>query len=170
MIAQQARDAAPHEVCGLIGGIDGQATEVVPVPNVADDPVHHFVMDEQILAKTLLRFHRAGLELVAVYHSHPQSGAIPSSSDIAESHYPEAAYLIVSLKERQPFFKAWQIANATIKHVDVYIGDSAPNIDLYHDLTRAQKIAIMIAGIMAFIVLIVWSIDLLPPAPSIPSP
>jgi len=41
-----------------------------------------------------------GHELFAIYHSHPTSAALPSTTDMAEAGYPEVLYLIISLNTK----------------------------------------------------------------------
>jgi proteasome lid subunit RPN8/RPN11 len=57
----------------------------------------------------------SGLELVGIYHSHPQSPAYPSPRDVDMAYYPEAAYLIVSLGEMEaPIMRAFRIEDEQI--------------------------------------------------------
>ena len=39
---------------------------------------------------------------MGIYHSHPNSGVIPSPHDVAGFHYPEASYWIISLRKSRP--------------------------------------------------------------------
>jgi len=41
----------------------------------------------------------AGLELLGIYHSHPQGANEPSERDIERAYYPDAAYFIISPRE-----------------------------------------------------------------------
>ena len=95
-LLMQAQGNPGEEVCGLIGARDGSASTVYPVANRLRDP-QRFVMDEtgQIAAFRAMR--EAGEELFAIYHSHPGAVAFPSITDLAESAYPDAYYLIISL-------------------------------------------------------------------------
>lgn len=52
-----------------------------------------------------------GEELAAIYHSHPASQPYPSPTDRAEAHYPDAVYVLVSLRTGQPEVEAWRIAS-----------------------------------------------------------
>src|SRR5687768_9582309 len=51
----------------------------------------------------------AGEELVGIYHSHPVSQPYPSPTDRAEAHYPDALYILVSLRTGTPEVRAFRI-------------------------------------------------------------
>ncbi|KAA3629633.1 MAG: hypothetical protein DWQ09_05175 [Proteobacteria bacterium] len=99
-ILHHAQCHVEREVCGLIGGIKGVPTSLYPVTNVATDPRTRYEMDprEQITAQCAMR--ERGEELWAIYHSHPESPAVPSAEDIKRLSYPDALYLIVSLNTK----------------------------------------------------------------------
>ena len=44
----------------------------------------------------------AGLELLGIYHSHPNSDNLPSLRDIERAYYPDAAYFIISPRADAP--------------------------------------------------------------------
>jgi proteasome lid subunit RPN8/RPN11 len=58
-----------------------------------------------------------GEDLVAIYHSHPATQAYPSPTDRAESHYPEAIYLLVSLRDAAPDVRAFRIRDGWVREV-----------------------------------------------------
>ncbi|MGR9116819.1 MAG: Mov34/MPN/PAD-1 family protein [Gammaproteobacteria bacterium] len=95
--AQISPDA---EICGLIGSIDGQPCHCYPVGNCSEQPENRFQLDakQQIAAMTQMR--ERGEELFAIYHSHPCAPAAPSTTDLAQSAYPEALNLIISLNTK----------------------------------------------------------------------
>lgn len=99
-ILGQAQRAETLEVCGLIGSRDGEPVHCYPVSNAAAQPTRRFVMDAQgqIDAQRLMR--ERGEDLWAIYHSHPDEPPLPSATDIEESNYPDALYLIVSLNTK----------------------------------------------------------------------
>lgn len=83
----------PEEACGLIAGRAGRAHQVFPITNQLRSPVRfRMAPDEQLRA--LIRMDELGLELAAIYHSHPEGPNQPSITDITEAYYPEAIYLI----------------------------------------------------------------------------
>jgi len=77
-------EASPdREVCGFV--LEGPAgQEVVPAPNVAQDPRRGFLIAPEVVLSVLRRADAAGRRLVALYHSHPRGGARLSSRDLAE--------------------------------------------------------------------------------------
>ena len=97
-IISHARAGYPEEVCGLISGRDGVAVAVHPGHNVSATPRITFELDVETLAKQV-EFEEAGLELVAIYHSHPRGPAFPSETDVKAAAYPDAVYLICSLAD-----------------------------------------------------------------------
>ncbi len=96
-ILSQAQQSPNIEVCGLLGGKEGQALSCYPVYNQAKEPSHQYHMEPAQQINALRQMREADEELVAIYHSHPNTPALPSNTDIAEASYPEAAYLIISL-------------------------------------------------------------------------
>ena len=95
-IIDHARNGLPDEVCGLVAGRDGVATAVYPGRNISPTPADTYELDHDTLAR-VFDFEDAGLELVAIYHSHPHGPDRPSPTDIASAAYPDSVHLIVSL-------------------------------------------------------------------------
>ena len=56
-------------------------------------------------------------ELVAIYHRHPASQPYPSPTDRAESHYPDAVYVLVSLRGEAPEVRAFRIEDNVVREV-----------------------------------------------------
>jgi len=167
IIVAHARAEVPREACGLIAGNGERAAEIIPIPNAAADPLRAYTMDERRLVEALTQFESRGLELIGLYHSHPNSDPIPSPTDVKQASYPDTPYLIVSLKGGETRFAAWTMRYGKVSEVDLYVGNEPPP-EKPSSLSRAQKTAILISGLIAFALLIVVSLSLLPPAPAIP--
>jgi len=94
---QHVLQQAPLEACGLIGGYQDKgvyrAELVIPTKNLLQS-LTHYQIDPQEQINAFEKFERAGMDLVAIYHSHPSGPAQPSPTDIAQAYYPEAVYLI----------------------------------------------------------------------------
>jgi len=115
-ILQHARDARPNEACGILGGTNNRIERVFKIRNVDASPVS-YALDSEEQMSVMRTLEREGLDLVAVYHSHPSSPAYPSQIDIEraffpgteEPNYPNITYVIVGFREMGPEVKAYQI-------------------------------------------------------------
>jgi len=100
-IRQHGEDTYPEECCGFLLGTadeDNQATALHQVPNRQEDrrthrytitPADYRNADEAARAK--------GLDIVGMYHSHPDHPAQPSATDLAEATFPGYTYIVVSV-------------------------------------------------------------------------
>jgi proteasome lid subunit RPN8/RPN11 len=73
-------------------------------------PTTRYVIDPREQLKAFRAIEAAGEELVGIYHSHPVSEPIPSPTDRAEAHYPDAFYILISLRTGKPEVRAFRIA------------------------------------------------------------
>ncbi len=87
------RACLPEEACGVLAGQNGRVSHVRTIENAAHSPVR-FRMQPRAQVRALLDLEAQGLELLAIYHSHPSGPSYPSPTDLAEAFYPEAAALI----------------------------------------------------------------------------
>ena len=111
-IIAHAREASPHECCGVIGGSeDGTALTVYRARNVAADPAvtYEAAPEDLFLAQRAMR--ERGEQLIAIYHSHPRAtDPKPSQTDVRLAYYPSAVYFIVGLGSEEPCVRAFRIS------------------------------------------------------------
>ena len=111
----------PEEGCGLLGGRDGRAVRLYPVENIHHSPVS-FEMAPLQQIRAMLAMEAEGLELVAIYHSHPAGPARPSVTDVANAYYPDAVQLIISLSDRsRPSVRAFTIIDGIVAEADLTV-------------------------------------------------
>jgi proteasome lid subunit RPN8/RPN11 len=116
----QARANYPEETCGLIAGRDGRAIRLHPIENIRHSPVA-YEMDPLSQIRAMLAIENEGLEMLAIYHSHPAGPARPSPSDIAQAYYPESAHLIISLADRErPSLRGFMIAHGQVTEISLH--------------------------------------------------
>jgi proteasome lid subunit RPN8/RPN11 len=115
---QHVKSVLPHEACGLVAGQGHRSTWVYPVENILHSPVR-FRMDPQKQVMVLLEMERKDWDILAIYHSHPEGPEHPSTTDIAEASYPEAAYLIWSRITGKWRCKAYRISGQDIHEVTI---------------------------------------------------
>jgi proteasome lid subunit RPN8/RPN11 len=130
---RHARAEAPKECCGMIASRDGEAVSLHRARNVADNPVKLYVMDSQEQYRIQNEIEDAGLDLGAIYHSHPASQPEPSRTDQAlaaigdgeDRHpaYPGTLYIIVGLANpERPDVRAWSIELDEVSQVTLEVG------------------------------------------------
>ena len=109
-IIAHAREAAPHECCGLIGGKGDTSQTIYRTRNIAADPLVTYEAAPEDLFAAQRKMRARGEELLAIYHSHPRAtDPQPSATDIRLAYYPAAVYLIVGLGNREPCIRAFRI-------------------------------------------------------------
>jgi [CysO sulfur-carrier protein]-S-L-cysteine hydrolase len=109
-----ARAEAPNEACGILAGTqaDRRATAYHPARNADTSPFVYTVHPDD-LVRIVLGIEDAGEDLVAIFHSHTRSPAIPSATDRRQAMYPDAFYLLATLMgaDADPMqaLRAWRI-------------------------------------------------------------
>jgi proteasome lid subunit RPN8/RPN11 len=95
MIAHARRDLSV-ECCGLLAGRDGAITRVFPASNAAEKPATSYGIAPKEIFERMREMRAEGIEMLGIYHSHPNGRNEPSPRDIDQAYYSEAAYFIVS--------------------------------------------------------------------------
>ncbi len=117
----QAKGQAPVEACGILAGKDSSVEKLYEMTNVDNSSVH-FMMEPKEQFNVLKAVRAADLEILAIYHSHPNSPARPSAEDIRLALTPGVTYVIVSLQNpNQPAIKGFLIDDDNITEVPVKI-------------------------------------------------
>ncbi len=119
-MVQQAKAEAPIEACGILAGRDGQVEKLYQMTNT-DQSHDHFMMEPQEQFKVVKDIRTAALEMLAIYHSHPETPARPSAVDIRLALTPGVIYVIVSLKDTDPVTKGFLIEDNSVTEVPVEI-------------------------------------------------
>ena len=110
-VIAQARAALPAECCGLLAGTvaDGVGTAAlrIPLTNALASPTE-FASEPREMLAAQKAWRAAGLELLAVYHSHPASDPVPSRKDIERNGWGSAVMcVIVGLANDEADVRAW---------------------------------------------------------------
>jgi proteasome lid subunit RPN8/RPN11 len=113
-LLEQARSELPNEACGLLAGSLGDGAAVVyhPARNIEASPLRYNVHPED-LVRIVFAIEEAGQDLVAIFHSHTRSPAVPSATDRRTAQYPGVFYLLATLADPtaspQRALRAWRI-------------------------------------------------------------
>lgn len=119
-IVLQARAELPNEACGMLAGKGEVVDYRYGMTNADVSPEHFtFVPAEQFQVMRSAR--SEGLDIIANYHSHPETPARPSEEDIRLAFDPNIVYVIVSLASAEPVVKAFHIRQGIVENVLVSI-------------------------------------------------
>ncbi len=131
-IVEHARREVPNEACGIVVGDrpasdGGRALRWVPLRNQLASPYRYAIAPDDLLRLTI-ETDDADEVFWAIVHSHVASPARPSPTDLRESHYPDALYLLVSLDPGEadpatgtPSVWAWRIVDGGVHEVALSI-------------------------------------------------
>lgn len=124
-ILEQSRAEYPDECCGVILGPEGSDSAQVlkPMVNAAHSPTFY-----EFDSKDLLALYREvednSQEIVVVYHSHTETEAYPSRTDISYASEPGAHYVLVSTRKEiapENEFRSYRIIAGVVTEEDVEI-------------------------------------------------
>ena len=122
-----ARAELPNEACGLLSGslATGRAIRFHPTRNAEASPLRYNVHPEDLVRITFA-IEETGEELVAIFHSHTRSAAVPSATDRRTAMYPDPFYLLASLADPDApparALRAWKIHRGQAFEVPLTIG------------------------------------------------
>jgi proteasome lid subunit RPN8/RPN11 len=122
-----ARGGLPNEACGLLSGslATGRAIRFHAARNAEASPLRYNV-DPEDLVRIIFAIEDAGEELVAIFHSHTRSAAVPSATDRRTAMYPDPFYLLASLADPDApparALRAWRIYRGQAFEVPLTIG------------------------------------------------
>ena len=124
-IVAQSRAEYPNECCGVILGPvgSGKAERFKPMFNSAMSPTF-YEFDSKDLLALYRELDENDEEIVVIYHSHTETEAYPSRTDIAIAAEPGAHYVLVSTrKEIAPAieFRSFRIVDGVVTEEPVSI-------------------------------------------------
>jgi proteasome lid subunit RPN8/RPN11 len=90
---------------------------VIRCRNAHPTPVTRYAIDPREQLRAFRDMEANGEELVAIYHSHPITQPYPSPIDRAEAHYPDAYYIVVSLRDATPEVRAYRVRDGWVREV-----------------------------------------------------
>lgn len=117
-IKVHGKTSYPFEGCGLLlGQADADknsVTEIRPMENVwpveAEKPIR-FSIDPDAWQRAELDAMLAGLDVIGVFHSHPDDVPVASPRDLAWASWPGYSYLITQVLKGEPTYsQSWQLA------------------------------------------------------------
>ena len=117
-IVSHCKETYPNEACGILAGKNRVVQKVFKMKNMDTSSVSYLLEPgEQFTVMKEIR--QQGLEMTAIFHSHPYTDAYPSAKDIRLAFYEDSFYVIVSLIHKAPVIKAFEIKNGFVTEVEI---------------------------------------------------
>ena len=99
LLSEHANKNKPNEACALLFGITEKENlivkEIFLTKNI-DESKTHFTMSNDELIRGYKEAEEKKLEVIGIFHSHPDSEAFPSSTDVKFMKINPVAWLIFS--------------------------------------------------------------------------
>jgi proteasome lid subunit RPN8/RPN11 len=120
-LVAHARSELPNESCGM-HAVDGERfTHFFPARNEFASPMR-FRIDSADQIRIWKAIDELGLE-TSIFHSHPNSEASPSQTDINLARdWPGAIWVICSLAGEEAVVRAFRIAEGAVEEVELVVG------------------------------------------------
>lgn len=100
---------SPREACGILAGRAEPRVDVFyPLRNELASSTR-YQADPVDLIAAIQDMRLEGLGMLALYHSHPHSSAIPSRVDLELNMYGPMPRIIISLNSRIPEVRIWRL-------------------------------------------------------------
>jgi proteasome lid subunit RPN8/RPN11 len=129
MVAQAVKEL-PNECCGFLAGQVlpdlgdpttgsslGEVVERFPLVNEAASPREYLSERGNFDAQREIRLR--GLNILAVYHSHPTTDPVPSRKDIERNFWgSETVHFIISLRAVEPLVRGWHLFESEYQEAD----------------------------------------------------
>jgi proteasome lid subunit RPN8/RPN11 len=121
-----ARTELPNEACGVLSGSleAGRVVGFHPARNAEASPLRYNLHPEDLVRLTFA-IEDAGQDLVAIFHSHTRSPAVPSATDRRAAMYPDAFYVLATLADPDAApdaaLRAWRIRDGDVTEARLVI-------------------------------------------------
>ncbi len=120
-IIEHAKRDFPNEACGLLAGKGRKVSKVYRMSNTERGGMRYsMALKEQFDAARDMR--SQNMEIVGIYHSHPNVRPYPSFRDIQRAMHPECSYVIVSLINGMPEVRSFRIINGMVTEEEIDAG------------------------------------------------
>ncbi|WP_412977409.1 Mov34/MPN/PAD-1 family protein [Ornithinibacillus sp. 179-J 7C1 HS] len=108
------RSELPYEACGLLAGTSNQIKSLWPMKNELRS-TNRFFVSKYVVEDTMKKINSLKQEIFAIYHTHPNTAAIPSTIDIMNHHDESVDMVIISFKYHVPMMKWYTIDDSSYR-------------------------------------------------------
>lgn len=94
-LVEHAEKEKPNESCAILFGKDNLVSEVFLTKNIEESPINFTISNEQLIEGYNIAEEKK-LEVIGIFHSHPNSEAYPSDTDKKFMHSNPVVWIIYS--------------------------------------------------------------------------
>ncbi|AFS81253.1 Mov34/MPN/PAD-1 family protein [Candidatus Nitrosopumilus koreensis AR1] len=112
ILTEHAENEKPNESCAILFGKNETVSEIFLTKNIEESPVNFTISNEQLIEgyKTA---EEKNVDVIGIFHSHPNSEAYPSSTDKKFMQSNPVAWIIYSGENKD--FRAYRLESEIIE-------------------------------------------------------
>ena len=115
ILTEHAENEKPNESCAILFGKDNTVSEVFLTKNIEESPVNFTISNEQLIEGYKIAEEKK-IDVVGIFHSHPNSEAYPSNTDKKFMQSNPVAWVIYSGANKD--FRAY-LLESEIKEIPI---------------------------------------------------
>ena len=115
ILSNHAENERPNEACAILFGKKGKVEKIMLTKNIENSPVNFTISAEERLEADKIE-KESGLEIIGIFHSHPNSEAFPSNTDKKFMELNPEVWIIYSGDTKE--FRAF-ILNEKITEIEI---------------------------------------------------
>jgi len=112
ILTEHAENEKPNESCAILFGKDNLVYEVYLTKNIDESSVNFTISNEELIKGYKIAEEKK-LEVIGIFHSHPNSEAFPSNTDKKFMHSNPVVWIIYSCINKD--FKAYLLESNIIE-------------------------------------------------------
>lgn len=112
ILAEYSENQKPNESCAILFGKDDEVLDLFLTENIESSPVNFTISNKQLIEAYSIAEEKK-LEVVGIFHSHPDSDAYPSNTDEKFMQSNPVAWIIYSGINKN--FKAYVLESEIIE-------------------------------------------------------
>ena len=112
ILAQYSENQKPNEACAILFGKEDKVLDIFFTDNIEESPMNFTISNEQLMEAYKIAEDQ-NVEIVGIFHSHPNSDAFPSNTDKKFMQSNPVAWIIYSGINKN--FKAYILESDSIE-------------------------------------------------------
>ncbi len=121
ILVEYSKQESPNEACAILAGKNNSISRIYLMKNIQEQP-DSFLMAPEEQFKVIKDIRKKKLEMLGIFHTHPDSPARPSIRDISMAFYTEVVYFILSLEDSDnPLLKGFRIIDREVSNEEIKI-------------------------------------------------